>query len=254
MALLNITPFSADNISPSIVRIDTNDSTPTVLTPNYLSSAKRSLGYTFSNKQMALVSVVDNGVTSTIWAEVSISADGNISLNPSISEGNIQFPVTVGDLAVFTNVDGQIGSTGSLAANRVLQSDITNPVQNSNVIYVDNAIDYASLSSGGQQILFIPQSQSYLFREIWLSGLGINFVGGDRDITIKTIDGDVYTVIPSATLLALANARWGDAQIPYPPIISVLSGFVNNIVAEYSGGTTDYTSGELVIDFLFQKV
>ena len=75
MGIKNVFPITTGlcSIEPSWIYIDTEDSTATVLTANYLSSSKDVYGSIYSNKQMALVSVIDSGVTGVMVAEVIVS-------------------------------------------------------------------------------------------------------------------------------------------------------------------------------------
>lgn len=95
--------------------------------------------------------------------------------------------------------------------------------------------------------------------EILLAGFGTNFSGGgDRDLAIQDVSGTVvYTVIPAATLQALAAGRWGSVGIPFPAAAADLlaaSTAGEHIVAKYSGGTTDYTAGALTVVLNIKKV
>ena len=114
MGIKNIMPVSVGHASvdPAIIYIDTDDTTTTVLTANYLTPSKKMWGHIYSNKQMALVSVVDSGATQTIWAEVHVATDGNVSLTAVVNPGNVILPVVDGDFAIFSGTTGLIKDAG----------------------------------------------------------------------------------------------------------------------------------------------
>lgn len=113
-------------------------------------------------------------------------------------------------------------------------------------------VAYSDVASAGTKTVLAAQSgETWKIREIQLSGDGTNFSGGDRllDITDGTT---VWTSIPAATLQALAAARWGDTGVPYPSS-GMMTASATDIIAQYSGGTTDYTAGELTLAILAER-
>lgn len=126
---------------------------------------------------------------------------------------------------------------------------------------VEKTIAYSDLSSGATLTIQAagPATDQWKVREIFLSGDGTNFnAGGDRLINIQDTSGTIiFTSIPAATLKSLAASRWGDTGTPFPATASdLLAGQTagENIVAKYSGGATDYTSGSLTIRLTLEKV
>ena len=85
---------------------------------------------------------------------------------------------------------------------------------------------------------------------------GTNFSGGDRDLAIT--DGTtVYTVIPSASLLALpGNEIWGGIDIPFPSSAAISTSTLagTNLYMQYSGGTTDYIAGSITLTVEYVRV
>lgn len=129
------------------------------------------------------------------------------------------------------------------------------------ISYIQKTIAFSDLSSAASFTIQAagPVTDSWKVREVFLSGDGTNFnAGGDRLINIQDTSGTIiFTVIPEATLESLAAARWGDTGTPYPATASDLfagSTAGENIIAKYSGGATDYTSGSLTITVLLEKV
>jgi len=95
---------------------------------------------------------------------------------------------------------------------------------------------------------------------ITLAGSGTNFSGGggDRDLAIQDASGTtVYAIIPAAILQAIAFGTWGGTEVPYPVtitdiVVSTVAG--EDLVAAYTGGTTDYTAGSLSLTVDYKKV
>ena len=116
----------------------------------------------------------------------------------------------------------------------------------------ETVVGQAALASAGTVILLDANAgEQWKIREIFLSGAGTNFSGGggDRLLDIKEAS-KVYSTIPAATLQTLAVARWGDTGTPFPATASdltIATAAGADLVAQYSGGTTDYTAGSLTL-------
>lgn len=114
----------------------------------------------------------------------------------------------------------------------------------------------ALVSTGTVTLLNAVTGEQWKVREIFLSGDGTNFSGGDRLLDIK--EGTrIYSEIPAATLQSLAVARWGDAGTPFPVTaldLTTATALGQDIVAQYSGGATDYTAGSLTIVLIAEQV
>lgn len=113
MSILGITTSVTGlvGIAPRIVYIQTNDTEATVITAGYLNHAVQE-GFTFNpSSDLALVNTTDAGVN---WYEIQHNA-GNWSLVANVNPGSVLLPVTVGNIAVFTNVLGQIGDPAGTA-------------------------------------------------------------------------------------------------------------------------------------------
>lgn len=123
--------------------------------------------------------------------------------------------------------------------------------QINDIVIFEATIGQADLASGGTKIVLdATAGQQWKVREVYLSGAGTNFNGGgDRNMDIK--EGSTgYTTVPAATLQALAAARWGDTAAPFPASPSDFTTATSagaDIVAAYSGGTTDYTAGSATV-------
>ncbi|KKK74365.1 hypothetical protein LCGC14_2884480, partial [marine sediment metagenome] len=110
----------------------------------------------------------------------------------------------------------------------------------------------ADVASAASKILLdAAAGETWKILDIVLSADGTDFSGGGGDRLLSITDGtSIWSVIPAATLQSLAVARWGDAGMPDPATASHLfaeSASGTDIVAEYSGGSADYTAGSLTL-------
>lgn len=140
-------------------------------------------------------------------------------------------------------------STGTVA----LTSDIGQFIYSINVV-----VPAASLATGGSVTLINSSgSDQYQILDIKLNSGGTNFSGGGGDRLGQITDGTtVYSVIPAATMQSLVNAGWGiSAALPFPAsaAIAQLTVAGTDLVFKYSGGSTDYSTGSLVITLLIAR-
>ena len=118
-------------------------------------------------------------------------------------------------------------------------------------------VGQAALASAGTVILLdAAKGEQWRVRELVLSGAGTNFSGGDRLLSVS--DGaSTWTVVPAATLQALAAARWGDTGVPFPATAAHLTASSTagvDIVAQYSGGATDHSAGSLTLVVMAERM
>jgi hypothetical protein len=106
-------------------------------------------------------------------------------------------------------------------------------------------------SAAEKTLLDAATGETWKVLDIVLSADGTDFSGGGGDRLMAITDGtSTWSIIPAATLQTLVVARWGDTGMPDPATASHLfaaSGSGTDIVAKYSGGTTDYTAGSLTL-------
>ena len=125
------------------------------------------------------------------------------------------------------------------------------------IVVFETVVDQADLASGGTKVVLdAVTGEQWKVREIFLSGAGTNFSGGDRLLDIGQ-GSIIYSTIPAATLQALAASRWGDTGVPFPATASDLTtetALGTDIVAQYSGGTGDYTAGSCTIVIIAERV
>ena len=150
--------------------------------------------------------------------------------------------------------DGSASGTHTNIATAVKD----NPAGGTFILYVEVAVNQSALVSAAKRILIdSSNSETYKIREIFLSGNGTNFSGGGGDRLIAITDGTtIWSVIPAATAQTLAVARWGDTGTPFPATAAHLTANSvagTDIYAQYSGGGTDYTAGELTLIIAFER-
>lgn len=114
----------------------------------------------------------------------------------------------------------------------------------------ETVVGQAALASAGT-VTLLPAlaGEQWKVMEIMISGAGTNFSGGDRNLDVKE-GTTVYSTITAARLQALAAERWGGTGVPFPgtPVhLTTATAAGQDIVAQYSGGLTDYTAGSCTI-------
>jgi hypothetical protein len=137
--------------------------------------------------------------------------------------------------------------------NSFAQTAIKNADLNSNIIIAQIAVTYLDLVGSFNFNLFQPSiyGTAYRIRDIKYSN-GTVFAGGDRDLRIT--DGvNVWSLIPSASLLTLVNSSWGSVALPLPTSTSLTQILNSNLYCETINGTTDYTSGEFNIILTIER-
>lgn len=114
----------------------------------------------------------------------------------------------------------------------------------------------ADLAGAGNSILFTAAHNTiYRIKDININFGGTNFSGGGGNRNIAITDGvTTYSVIPAATLQALVNGKWGDTNVPLPTsaAMDTVTGIGDNLLAVYSGGTTDYGAGSVNITVTYE--
>lgn len=127
-----------------------------------------------------------------------------------------------------------------------------------NIFSFDVTVPQASLASAGSVTLVASSgTRQYKVRSLQLNSGGTNFSGGGGDRLGQVTDGTtVYSVIPAATMQSLVNAQWGVTALPNPAsaAINTSTAAGASLVFKYSGGTTDYTAGSLVITGVVERV
>ena len=196
-----------------------------------------------------------NAMITSGLGTASTKAASNNALSTLASTAGSGF--TSGNIVSAADTAGTI-QDGGLAANKVLTSSITTPDVSIDLVSFDTTVGQAALASGGSVTLQASSgSKQYKVRVLQLNSGGTNFSGGGGDRLGQVTDGTtVYSVIPAATMQSLVNAQWGVTALPNPASAAINTSTAAGaaLVFKYSGGTTDYTAGSLVISGLLQRV
>ena len=196
-----------------------------------------------------------NGTTGKIIQDSGIASNTVATYTGATVIGNLVAAATVGgeleDSAIVANNVVTNGANGGLA--------LPHSVNSSFAVIVKNIVcSHTALATAGTVVLLAASGTvQYQILNIFLNSGGTDFSGGGGDRLGKVTDGtSIYTVIPAADLQALVNAGWGSTPVPYPVAVSIdnASGPGEPVVFSYSGGTTDYTAGSLVITIVAIQV
>lgn len=119
------------------------------------------------------------------------------------------------------------------------------------LVAADVTVGQAALASGGSVTLLASTgSHQYRIIDLIMNSGGTNFSGGGGNRLGSVTDGTtVYSVPPAAQMQTLANYVWGGTGMPLPASAAINTATVagSALVFKYSGGTTDYTAGSVVI-------
>lgn len=202
----------------------------------------------------------DNGVVRFDGVTGAGFQDSGVTIDDS---DNVDVPGTLnvtGAVTVSSTVDGRDVAADGSKLDAIEAGAEVNEITGFGAIQVfETTVGQAALASAGTvTLLTSTAAQQWKVREIYLSGDGTDFSGGGGDRLLDITDGSsAWTTIPAATLQSLAIARWFDTGVPAPATAShftTASTAGDNIVAQYSGGTTDYTAGSLTIVLIAERV
>jgi len=289
MSILNITTETPGlaGVIPRLVHIQTSDTLAEITADNYLQGAIAQ-GFTFyqtdlfaisdsSNvSRFFVVTITSSDITLTQTAG-SVTSDvvsghfanfdgtsGNLSdagFSPSDATKTkvamVSAATTSGNVAQFNDITGTVGN-GPVAANKLLTSSFATPDTSANLVTFDVTCGQASLAAAGSVVLIDSSgSKQYKIRALQINSGGTNFSGGGGNRLGQVTDGTtVYSVVPAASLQTLANAQWGATAIPNPAsaAINTSTAAGADLVFKYSGGTTDYTAGSVVISGIAERI
>ncbi len=180
------------------------------------------------------------------------AAAGKIELRAANAAGD--FTATISNVTTLGQTTQYNLSDAGSATQSILTANIASAGFSSVLKCFDITAGFADLASGGAA--GVVSGAGYKIRGIWLNSGGTNFSGGGGDRDIQISDGTaVYSLIPAATAQALVNMSWGiDVDLPFPAAVAINRTTTGTLFIAYSGGTTDYTAGSVVISFLLQKV
>lgn len=178
---------------------------------------------------------------------------GKLTLSSVNNTGNFNVTIT-------NNSHGQpttYGITDPQVLNAsILDTAIVNADVNANIITFDATLTAGALAGGAHVVLAGGLIGQYILRDLFINK-GISLVGGDKNLAISDSTlTNIYTVIPNATLTSMVNERWGgSANLPYPTNVGVTTPLplFTNLIASYTGGSTDSVSGSIVITGILER-
>ncbi len=136
--------------------------------------------------------------------------------------------------------------------NPFLKTIIKNPMLNSNLIYVDvnvlavdlnitEVVIFSTLGTGGtfclRGMMFIKDT---------------NMTVGNRNVNI-TDNTTIYSTVGTANLITEVTSQWGSATFPFGTAKPNTS-FTSNLVAKYTGGTTNYSAGLFTLTLCIERI
>ena len=216
---------------------------------------------TTANGSMILAPVNAGGAFSTTISNGTM-AQSCVYTIPDVTAATGEFIVKTAALVNgnLIQADGTAGVVvdAGVVANRVLYTSFASPDVSPDLVSFDVIVGFASLATGGSVVLITSSgAKQYRIRSLQLNAGGTNFSGGGGDrLGQITDDVTVYSVIPAANLQTLVNAQWGVTELPNPAsaAINTATAAGANLVFKYSGGTTDYTAGSLVISGIAERI
>lgn len=240
----------------SVISIpDPGASTSTFILANSSGSSQ-----TINSDLIILGGTLQAGISGTAGELVlfsSTSNKGSLIFSPTANQGNTNTTISNSSMAQATSI--AIPDPGASAASFLISTIPVDFGGNANLYWFDITVGQAALASAGSVTLKLSSgSAQYKLRSLQLSGVGgTNFSGGGGDRLGQVTDGTtVYSLIPAATMQTLTNAQWGVTALPNPASVAINTSSVagSSIVFKYSGGTTDYTAGSLVISGMVQRI
>lgn len=194
-----------------------------------------------------------SGTAGTLASFPATAATGSLKITAVANTGDTLVTISNrehGQATVYSI--GDVGqATGSLLASRVAADP------SSNLIGIDIVVGQAALAAGGEVVMMASSgTKRFRIRSMNFNAGGTNFSGGGGDRLGLVTDGTTnYSVPTAAALQSLANVAWGDTRLPFP-VASMGTSTAEGapLVFKYSGGTTDYTAGSLVISALLERV
>lgn len=217
---------------------------------------------TTTTGSLSLTAVANSGNYANVISNALTGQATTWSLqDPATATANILQTSTALVSGNIVTASGTVGKVvdGAIATNKVLTSGITTPDIGANLITFSVTCGQAALATGGA-VALIPSSGSKQYRliSLFINKIGTNFSGGGGDRLGQVTDGTtVYSVVPATNMQTLLNAGWGmSTPLPFPASASIntLTAAGANLSFKYSGGTTDYTAGSIVVSGLAERV
>lgn len=187
----------------------------------------------------------------------------DIVFQGQVAVGDITFvgsPI-IGNLPSIADLNGNIEDSG-IVANTVLYTSFATPDTNSNIFVIPaSSIPASSLNSGAVSIFTPTGSKTYRVLAARTGGAGnadFSGGGGDRNLVVQ-MGSTAYASIPAATAQAISTVPLilgSGTEFIYVNGGNLSQGITAAAPLQlaYSGGTTNYSAGDIGIEFLIQRV
>lgn len=263
-------------VHPRLVRIICDDDLSTItslnwlqqiiiegyLNPTFYETDIFFIGYGADSSSVGIFTAIIDGTDITL---VSSYAEGTLTSFPNVlSTGTLNltaipnagnYTITISNRSMSQSTTFSIGDPGQSTAS-ILTSKVIADV-GANLISFDVTVTAAALPSSSVTLYQSSGTKQYKIRSLQINAPGTNFSGGGGDRLMAIADNtNVYSLIPAATLQALTNSVWGSTALPLPALVPVNTSIAagQSLIARYSGGTTDYSAGSIVISGILERV
>jgi len=182
---------------------------------------------------------------------------------PPSASGNSFVPVspgsmTTGHLLSAGDANGTLADSG-IVATSVAISSITSPDASSDLVWHDITCSAAALATAGHVTIQASSgSKQYIVRDIRMNYSASGLSGGGGDRLLSVTDGTTVwnnAGITAALLGTPINTVWGGTGNPLAGTVAMDTASAAGVAiyAAYAGGTTDFTTGSVVISVLTQR-
>jgi hypothetical protein len=190
-----------------------------------------------------------------------VSGANNINFATITAAGSSLYLQVANNLSDLNSASTAVTNLGfSQAANKYAFTSFASPDAISDLVWHDVTLSHTALASAGTvSIQASSGSKQYVVRDIRVNYGASGLSGGGGDRLIQITDGTtVYNNagITAALLGTPINTIWGGTGNPLPGTVAMDTPTAAGaaLVAEYAGGTTDYSAGSVVVSVLVQRV
>lgn len=218
---------------------------------------------TGSKGSLKVVAVANTGDTITTISNAAMGQASVISI-PDPAGATADFAIAPaalvnGNLIKASGTAGLIADAGIVAAN-VQTSSLSSPDAISDLIWYDVTATAAALATAGKVNIQVSSgAKQYKVRNVIVNYAAAGLSGGGGDRLLAISDGTtVYNNagITAALLGTPINTLWGGTGNPVAGTVAqnTSTAAAANLFLQYAGGTTDYTTGQIVVSVLVQRV
>ena len=207
---------------------------------------------------------IDGCVIDGCSVGIFVETIGRCAIN-NVNFSNYTYPLFISNSAncrvQWKNTQPAFVTASSIGASAKVDleyiDNTKNVIDGTNVFNV--TVLYSDLASGATKKIIDSTLAGEQWRIIDIIVVGITAAdaGGDRGLSLT--DGtSVYTVVPAATLKTLNfQGRWGSTNVPFSAVyFAMIQPTVagSDLVAVWSGGTTDYSAGSFVVQVTAERI